>query len=156
MRYYGLIDEEELEVIAEEVCRALSKGRYGTAKDLLIETAKAETGAGTIRDRTPNKYGVGLMQFDRVGFDNVRLKAMHKWRDKVLRELHIDMKLVEYEHLIYNPLLSVLWARLYYLLIPEPIPKTIEERARYWKKYYNTEAGKGTPEHYLRMSGVTK
>ncbi|MBJ3579628.1 hypothetical protein JGC46_23410, partial [Salmonella enterica subsp. enterica serovar Derby] len=35
------------------------------------------------------------------------------------------------------------------LAVPESIPATRVERASYWKKYYNTSAGKGTPQDYI-------
>jgi len=41
---------------------------------------------------------------------------------------------------------------LKYKLIPELIPNSLDERATYWKKYYNSEAGKGTMKHYLEMN----
>ena len=74
-----------------------------------------------------------------------------------------NISLVEWEHLRYNPYLSLIFSRLLYRLatrkvdgkyISVPIPLTIEERAKYWKEFYNTEAGKGTPEHYLEMNRV--
>ena len=64
----------------------------------------------------------------------------------------MDLSLIEWEHLRYNPYLSLIFTRLLYRFVKEPIPSTIEDRAKYWKKYYNTEAGKGTPEHYLEMN----
>lgn len=64
----------------------------------------------------------------------------------------IDIELVEWEHLRYNPLLAMLFTRLKYKLIPELVPKSIEARARYWKMFYNSKAGKGTVEHYLEVN----
>lgn len=45
--------------------------------------------------------------------------------------------------------LAMLFCRLHYLRCPGPIPATEGQRAAYWKKHYNTTAGKGTPEKYL-------
>lgn len=39
--------------------------------------------------------------------------------------------------------------RLHYYRIKEPIPVGIYAQAQYWKKYYNTELGKGTIEEYI-------
>ena len=75
-------------------------------------------------------------------------------KDKILTDLGVDISLVEWEHLRYNPYLSLIFSRLLYRFVSEPIPLTIEERADYWKKFYNTEKGKGTPEHYLEMNRV--
>ena len=43
----------------------------------------------------------------------------------------------------------MIFARLKYILIPETIPTTIEGRAKYWKKFYNSVDGKGTLDHYV-------
>lgn len=75
-------------------------------------------------------------------------------KDKIITDLGVDISLVEWEHLRYNPYLSLIFTRLLYRLVKESIPSTIEERAKYWKKYYNTELGKGTPEHYLEMNKI--
>ena len=42
-------------------------------------------------------------------------------------------------------------ARLKYYMMPESLPNSydIEALAKYWKKYYNTEGGKGTVEKFI-------
>jgi len=116
---------------------------------LLIETASAETALGHIRDKTVFA-GMGICQFDKKPFYLIKKRAK-KYRTKILQELGVDVNLVEWEHLRYNSFLSLLWCRLYYLFVPKPIPNTLEGRAKYWKKYYNTYLGDGTPEHYISM-----
>jgi hypothetical protein len=44
--------------------------------------------------------------------------------------------------------LACAFARIYYIRIPQAIPKELGAQAAYWKKYYNTTAGAGTVEHY--------
>jgi hypothetical protein len=46
--------------------------------------------------------------------------------------------------------LAVLFARLHYIKFPEAVPRTVSGQAEYWKRYYNTVLGKGTPEKYLK------
>jgi hypothetical protein len=29
------------------------------------------------------------------------------------------------------------------------MPNTLRDQADYWKKYYNTEGGKGDPDHFM-------
>ncbi len=48
---------------------------------------------------------------------------------------------------------GVLFARLHYFRFPEAIPAALEEQARYWKKYYNTESGSGTVQRYVDVAG---
>lgn len=51
----------------------------------------------------------------------------------------------------YDLCYQIIMARIHYLRVKEPIPNQddIEEMARYWKKYYNTEAGRGTEEKFI-------
>ena len=120
------------------------------AYNLILETATAETALGQIADRTLYA-GMGICQFDKVPFQRVKDKSM-RFRNLILRKLGIDIKLVQWEHLRYNTFLSLLFCRLYYMAVQDPIPSTIEDRANYWKKYYNSYIGKGTQEHYLKMA----
>ena len=54
------------------------------------------------------------------------------------------------QNLCTNLMFAVFMCRCFYLRIKEPIPSTVELRAKYWKKYYNTEKGKGTVEKYIK------
>ncbi len=38
---------------------------------------------------------------------------------------------------------------VHYLRVPAPIPEDLDGQARYWKKFYNTEKGKGTVDEYI-------
>jgi hypothetical protein len=149
VRYYGLINEEEFFKIVKVVCDSLGYGANDNADELLTETAKAETRLGLMKDKTILNVGVGLMQFDKIGFEDTKQRSM-KYKDKILDKLKVDISKVELNHLAYNPFLSILFARLKYKLIPEEIPTTLEGRAKYWKRYYNTNAGAGTILHYLK------
>ena len=49
---------------------------------------------------------------------------------------------------------QIVFCRLHYRRVPERLPKTLEDQARQWKKFYNTAKGRGTEEHYIEV--VTK
>jgi hypothetical protein len=49
-----------------------------------------------------------------------------------------------------NDYLGVMFAREHYRRIAAPIPKTLQDQAKYWKHWYNSELGAGTPEQYLK------
>ena len=53
------------------------------------------------------------------------------------------------QNLCTNLMFAIFMCRCFYLRIKEPIPSTVELRAKYWKKYYNTNLGKGTVEKYI-------
>ena len=44
---------------------------------------------------------------------------------------------------------GIIHCRLKYWRVPKKMPSSIEGQADYWKKYYNTEGGKGDPEHFV-------
>lgn len=149
--YYGLIKEEHLKDIAEAVCDSLGYGSNGTANELLVETAMAETHGGTLKD--PTLYaGMGITQFDKMPFQDVKDRVRSSDKMKLLQDFDINLDIVEWEHLRYTPLLAMIFTRLKYKKVQEAIPSTLEERADYWKYYYNTLAGKGTAEHYIEAN----
>lgn len=47
-----------------------------------------------------------------------------------------------------NDRFAVSMARVKYLMVPEPIPETLDGAAAYAKKYWNTEAGAATADDY--------
>jgi hypothetical protein len=150
MSNYGYINLKDIEEKAQKICDCIGNGKYHTAKEMMIETAIAETGLGQIEDKTTGA-GMGLTQFDKFPFDDIKKRNM-RMQPKILKELGVDISLVEWDDLRYNDFLALLFTRLHYWLKGDPIPETIEERAKYWKLHYNTSAGKGTAEHYLEMN----
>lgn len=49
-----------------------------------------------------------------------------------------------------NDKIGVLFARLHYLRVAEPVPTGLYQQAAYWKRYYNTPSGAGTAEQYIQ------
>ena len=49
---------------------------------------------------------------------------------------------------------QIIFCRLHYWRVPKKLPKTIDEQALYWKKYYNTEKGAGTIKHFKDIVNV--
>ena len=46
--------------------------------------------------------------------------------------------------------------RLKYKNVPKKLPKTVEGMANYWKKYFNSELGKGDPEEFIEKYKMTQ
>jgi len=68
----------------------------------------------------------------------------------------IDIKYWQnYEEHIWADILEkniaagIVHCRLKYRRVPKKVPSTIAGQAEYWKKYYNSEGGKGDPEHFI-------
>ena len=51
---------------------------------------------------------------------------------------------------LMDPEYATVFARLHYLRVPEPLPKSLEDQAWYWKVWYNSLKGKGTPDKFLK------
>ena len=46
---------------------------------------------------------------------------------------------------------GIVHCRLKYWRVPKKMPSSVEGQAAYWKKYYNSEGGKGDPEHFVEV-----
>ena len=46
---------------------------------------------------------------------------------------------------------GIVHCRLKYWRVPKKMPSSIEGQSAYWKKYYNSEGGKGDPEHFIEV-----
>lgn len=125
-------------------------------RNLLIETAIAESNYGNAIYDNKRGFGYGAFQFDKIGMKQalsvVESKGLGN-RIKIASLYDSDLTVKNYLN-VYNDfqlksILQAILCRMYYLGIKEPIPSTLEGRARYWKKYYNSELGAGTPAKYI-------
>ena len=149
LRYYGLVNQAHALDMAQVICDVLGHGANGRAVQLMLETAAQETRLGFYRDPTPYRAGTGLCQIDEIAFHDIVARTNPRSRNLIREAFGIELGRLKYQELEFNPFLSLLFCRLHYLLVPAAIPVTLEDRAHYWKKYYNTVAGKGTPEEYV-------
>lgn len=46
---------------------------------------------------------------------------------------------------------QIIICRLHWRRVREPLPKTLEDQAYQWKKYYNSSKGKGTVEKFMEI-----
>lgn len=124
----------------------------------LKRIAKAESDFGRHHSTFRKGYYGGIWQVDRVGFEETKNVGSHpnlaKLHDAIKAKFSwgglpgVDWEKTTWEDCII-PAYSCVAARLYLSTIPERIPDTLEEQARYWKKYYNTPAGDGTVQHFI-------
>lgn len=149
--FYGVSSQLEIVTHARRVCRVLSPSNEQRALEMLIGTACAETALATARDNLAGQ-GVGLCQFDSIGFFDAHDRGFESRPDveKILLD-EFDIKTIEFHQLEFSPLLSLIMCRIKYKLVREPLPVCgdTEGQARYWKKHFNTFAGKGTIPHYV-------
>lgn len=153
--FYGLLNKQQACDYANAVCKVLGTGANGNAALLLVETAAAETHLGEYRDPTERKAGTGLTQVDQPTFKWLQDKFSGTKEEAALHEAFgFTLSLVGYSELELSPLLAFVFARLRYRTVTEAIPTTLEGRAGYWKKYYNSSKGAGDNAHYITTAGL--
>lgn len=147
--YYGLVNQRQALDTAKAVCAAVNDlpGHYSL--ELLLETAAQETRLGTVKDPSPYRAGTGLCQIDPIGFKDAVERCPPAWKAMFKLAFDVDISKVQYVELEHSPLLSFIFCRIHYRLAPGAIPATVPERAAYWKTFYNSVLGAGTPLEYI-------
>lgn len=147
--YYGVKGQSHLIACIKKAVTTFGGGHK--ARQLLAGTCCAESDFATFPDVHPEKLGVGVTQFDQIGFDDVKLRTRTKHKKRFERGYSVKFDEIELKDLAYNPELALAFTRLKYLLVPEPLPCSDIGQALYWKKYYNTyhPNAAGSIEKYL-------
>jgi hypothetical protein len=138
------------------------------AENLLLGTAAHESHLGTYLMQNNNAGdpvgpALGLFGMEKITHDDI-------W-DNVIRYRKSNYSIHGLEHeiffhfqydpecgrpladnLVNNLQYAALMCRLHYSRFSEPLPRydDIRKLAAYWKKYYNTEKGKGTIDKFIR------
>jgi len=148
MTGYGVVNDRQAFEFAQAVVDVIGGGDH--ARALLVETAIQETQLGHFDDRYPLRHGVGICQCDFIAFKDTKERTPAAVKTKINEAFNLDIDLVLHNELAYSPLLAFIWCRLHYLLRPGAIPTTVDERGAYWKKWYNSELGRGSAAEYVR------
>jgi len=128
-----------------------------TAVELLLLTAAVESNMGTFTKqlRGPAR---GIFQMEPFTERDLWTNFLNRrtWRWKIQDLMFKPVDLFDINNLQYNVAYAAAMTRVHYFRAPAKLPDTkflstgaltregIEAIAKYWKKYYNTEAGKGT------------
>lgn len=152
---YGLTDRTHLVPMIAAICDTLGDFsdyqpfRACPPAMLVLETAAHETDLGRFADHGLYSAGVGLCQFDPIGFADVVQRTPLALKRRVRDTFGVDLGQLQHRDLAFSPLLSLLFCRLFYRLKPGRIPDTLDGRAAYWKRWYNTAEGKGTEAEFI-------
>jgi receptor-type tyrosine-protein phosphatase Q len=126
----------------------------GGTNELLERTAFVESMHGKHPNTYRDGYHGGIWQVDEIGFKDTQDVRSHPGLTakfaKIERDFGIDWSKVKYEDL-RKPLYSAIAARLKYSNVESAIPPSnqLYKQAEYWKKYYNTQSGKGTVKKFV-------
>lgn len=146
------------EDVTKKAIEAVTFGDENTAT-FLNRIALVESDFGTDKNTFKQKDSSGIFQIEREGaYDEVmrRLDSeadvggnVRRYNEQLKDSYGIDLTQMSYEDL-EQPIIGAAFARAYLLTVPESIPSDLQEQGEYWKKYYNTVLGKGTPARFVR------
>lgn len=120
---------------------------------MIFETACVESNCGEYIKQI-NGPACGIFQIEpNTAQDIIDNYIKYRSRYKDMFDMLYIKTFTLPQNLKYNLSFSVFMCRMFYMRIKESIPNTVEKRAEYWKKYYNTEQGKGTTAEYIRKVG---
>ena len=146
---------ESIKEIIDEVLFQLEDAgiqRTEEAQAMVFETGMAETGYRHL-DQMKAKKGIGAVSFWQIEPATIRdIWDNYISYRKPLIQATYKLGLIE-ENKVFsvysNIALAAAFCRIHYRRFPKAIPKTMPQRANYWKTFYNTIKGKGTVDHYV-------
>jgi len=123
------------------------------ARAMIFATGKAESGFRALEQM--GGPAVGFFQVEPATIQDVWENYVF-YRPEIKTDLYAlgfddgDMK----HSVMSNIGLQVAFARLQYRRFKDPLPAADDKQAQaaYWKKFYNTELGRGTIEHFLEAN----
>jgi hypothetical protein len=120
-----------------------------SAESLLIGTIAQESQAGYFLKQIKGP-ALGIYQIEPATHDDVWNNYL-MFREELAAKVKKIANTTGSEELIHNLAYGTAIARIIYLRAPQALPfhKNIGEMAQYWKKYYNTEFGKGTVSAFI-------
>ena len=122
------------------------------AEDLVFETCKVESNLH--HTKQINGPALGFCQMERATHDDIWSNFLGSTRRQYLIDglCNLTDRPGDADEMVNNPFYAVAMCRIHYLRFPASIPSTRIGRAEYWKKYYNTDEGKGTEGDYMERS----
>lgn len=146
-------------VVKSVVSKIQLSGIFLKDHSFLSRIAFVESKDGTDSNTYRAGYGGGIWQVDLIAFQATKDVSSHpalvEKHKKIKKAFNIDWSNVQWMDL-RKPLYSGIAARLFLSNIKKKIPlaSDIMEQGKYWKKYYNTEAGKGTAQKFVNDVSV--
>ena len=124
------------------------------AVDLVYKTGNAETGYRHLKQMGGGP-AIGFWQVEPATLIDI-MDNYVKYRPKLEKDLKLlgfsrdDMEV----RVMSNIALQAVFCRLKYKRDKYPLPLIgdLQGQARYWKRVYNTELGKGTIEHFMEAN----
>ena len=129
------------------------------AENLLMGTAAQESKLGEYLKQLGDGPARGIFQMERATEKDIWLNYLAYKPKLKTKILAITANLTPYytDEILYNLRYAAAMTRVHYLRVNEglPIADSPADLARYWKKYYNTHLGRGTPEEFIENYKLT-
>jgi len=156
------LNPRQLETISavQTANQVLEDSGLSNVSDFMINLAMTESNIGGDKE-WGGSYSP--FQIDPIGYEDIVSKGKAGEgktleRASIVNELLQNMGYGENFNILdlsqdelREPMIGALLTRMKLGTIKEPIPTDLEGQADYWKKYWNTKAGKGTPEHFINQ-----
>ena len=121
-------------------------------KEIAYVESKYAEDEGSFRKDNRSAYQITPLAFqefkETINPNSSRGRGLRAYANKIKDRYDVDISKVTYDEL-NDPLIGTAVTRALWKLDPEPIGNTVKERANQWKRYWNTEEGKGTVDRYL-------
>ena len=148
------MDKNQLRSLIEQTLKEIDKSKPGLfnayAVDLLMGTSAQESHLGTYIRQLGNGPALGIFQMEPNTFEDIMDNFLY-YQPDLLRDIKqaCNVARLTPTTLMYNLKVSIVFARLHYWRVSDPLPATINGMALYWKEHYNTRLGKGKPEEFI-------
>jgi hypothetical protein len=149
-----MMDKKQLRSLIEQTLKEIGKTKPGLfnsyAIDLLMGTSAQESHLGTYIRQLGNGPALGIFQMEPSTFEDIMDNFLYYQPDLIRAIKQIcNVERLTPTTLMYNLKVAIIFARLHYWRVSDPLPTTINGMALYWKEYYNTRLGKGKPEEFI-------
>tara|TARA_R100000773_G_C4204229_1_gene105625 strand:+ start:577 stop:1071 length:495 start_codon:yes stop_codon:yes gene_type:complete len=154
-----MISIDQIRNLIRNVCYGLGdKFASKEAIQLILETGVVESNYKFIRQLGDGPARSFWQIEPATAIDNCQHYLKHRSHHlhKCAEVSMVDVKYWQnYSELMWSEILetnlsaAIIHCRLKYWRVPKRMPNTLEGRAKYWKKYYNSEQGAGTEEKYI-------
>ncbi len=122
---------------------------------LIFRTGMAESGYRALMGATKGNPALGFWQVEPATINDCWDNFVSFRQSLMQKMLHLGFHPDDRESSFLSSLaLQVAFCRIKYWRCPKKLPKLddLEGQAKYWKKIYNSELGKGTIEHFMEAN----
>ena len=122
------------------------------ARYLLLGTAAQESQMGNYLVQSGSGPALGIYQMEPATHQDIWNNYL-QYRSKLVEKINglLCSGFPKKEQLAANLFYATAMTRIHYLRVSEPLPElSVIQLAHYWKKYYNTNKGKGKASDFER------